>query len=91
MNVLERLGWKIVAAVKWLLSIWSGGGPGSSSRVHLLLAFLSAIALTWRATITGTDIPPNAYMLACALLGTGGVAYVGSKVTAARKTKDADQ
>jgi hypothetical protein len=88
MQILERLMWKFVAAVKWLVSVWSEGGSGSSSRIHLVVAFLSAVGLCWHAQVTQHDIPVNAYMLACALLGTGAINYGVNKVTGTRKTKD---
>jgi hypothetical protein len=83
-STLERAAWKVVHGIKWAVSIWSEGGPGSSSRVHLAIAFASAVGLTWYAAVTQRDIPANAFALTCTLLGGGTVAYGVNKI-AARK------
>jgi len=81
---------RIVSALKWVLSIWSEGGPGSSTRVHLAIAFLSAVGLTWYAQVTQHDIPANAFALACTLLGGGTVEYGVNKVATAKSTEPKD-
>lgn len=73
----------IWTAIRKLVSAWcEPNGQGSSSRIHALLAVVSASGLSWYSTITGHTIQEAALTLSLTLLGAGVGAYGWNKFLA---------